>query len=209
MLFVVALAAGTARAQSPPEKPGAPVAFSIEGTYVEACTCRSSCAAEISGEATGCDAVGAFQIDAGTCDGQDLAGTRVAFAEKGDAVHLYLDAGSAAAKRAALEKVSRAVLAAMGTVKFVAAATIEFTGSSGAYTVNVDGGKILALRTEPVMGGDHKTPVAIANTQNAWCPTLYQGHCVSATFADGADKFTIEKGRNSFFDPHLKASRKP
>jgi len=39
-------------------------------------------------------------------------------------------------------------------------------------------------------------------------PTLYQGRCVSCTYADGEHKITIEKGRDSFFNQRIKSSGK-
>ena len=182
--------------------------FSAEGVYVEACTCKTTCAGEVTGEPTGCDVVGACRIDKGTYDGKDLAGTTLAFAvDHTDQVHLYLDAPEGD-KRSALEAFARATLAALGSVKSVAAAKIDLTGKDGAYTVRVGGGKTMTVATEPVLGGDHKTPVALNNTLNLLNPTLYQGRCTGGMYADGEHRITIEKGRNAFFNAHMKASGK-
>jgi hypothetical protein len=187
-----------------PAKP-APAKFTVRGVYVESCTCRSTCAGEITGEATGCDVVGAARIDEGSYNGADLAGTRVAFAvDHGDQVHLYLDAPQP--KRTALESFARAAFAALGTVKSVADFPIDLSGKDGAYSVKIDGGKVLTLSTEPVLGGDHKTPVAINNTLNALNPTLYQGHSLGARYTDRDRTITIEKGRNAFFNAHMDAT---
>ena len=59
-----------------------------------------------------------------------------------------------------------------------------------------------------MLGGDGKSPVGITNIKNAVNPMVYQGTCVSATYADGDRKVTIGKGRNSHFNPALKSSGK-
>lgn len=185
-----------------------PKPFSVEGVYVEACTCRGTCQGEITGEPTGCDVVGACLLNKAAYDGHDISGTRLAFAlDHGDQLHLYLDAPDAA-KRTALEAFARAAFAGYGKVQSVSQAKIELSGADGAYTVKIDGGKTMTLATEPVFGGDHKTAIAIDNTQHPLNPTLRQAHCVSCTYADGEHKITIEKGRNSFFNQSMKAAGK-
>ena len=66
----------------------------------------------------------------------------------------------------------------------------------------------MKFETEPVLGGDGKTPIGYTNIKNAVNPTVYQGTCVSATYSDGDEKVTVEKGRNSHFNPRLKSSGK-
>jgi len=194
-------------AASPKEAP-ATKDYTLEGHYVEACTCKGACAAEISGDNPGCDSVAVYQIDKGAYDGQDFSGTRVAFViDHGDQVHLYLDAPDTA-RRGALEKFARAAFGPYGTINSVALARVDFTVKEGAYHVKVNDGKTLTLDTEPVLGGDKKSAVEIQNSQNVLSPTLYQGRCVSCTYADGEHKITIEKGRDSFFNQRIKSSGK-
>ncbi len=116
--------------------------------------------------------------------------------------------GGPTGRRWTFEAFARAALGPFGTVKGVAAAEIRLEGRDGKYTAIADGGlgKMLKLVTEPVLGGDHKTPVAINNTLNTLNPTLYQGKCISGAYADGEHKITIEKGRNSFFNAAMKQS---
>lgn len=180
--------------------------YSVEGVYVEACSCRGTCQAEVSGAATGCDALGAAEIVKGTGDGRDISGTRMAFAvDHGDQLHLYLDAPDAA-RRGALEAFARAAFAGFGKVQSVTQAHITLVGKDGAYTVQVNGGRVMSLTTEPVLGGDHKTAVAIENSMHPLNPTLYQGKCMGAAYTDGGRAFSLEKGRNSFFNQHMKAA---
>ncbi len=53
MALIGAACAGLGLAQPPAEKPGAAHAavrpFSVEGVYVEACTCKTTCAGEVTG----------------------------------------------------------------------------------------------------------------------------------------------------------------
>lgn len=182
--------------------------FSVEGYYVEACSCRAPCPCELVGPNMACEGVGAYSFEKCTYGGEDFSGVRMAYSLKiGKEVHIYLDAPDAA-KKAAAEKFSRAALAGFGPCKGVHDAKIEFTGKDGAYTVKIDGGKVMTLVTEPILGGDKKTPVVHMNTQDAVNPVMYQGSCVSCTFADGEVKITLEKGRNSYFNQHMKTNGK-
>lgn len=182
--------------------------FAVEGSYVEACSCGAPCPCELVGPNMMCEGVGAYSFDKGTYGGEDFSGVRMAYSLKiGKEVHIYLDAPDAA-KRAAAEKFSRAALAGFGPCKGVHDAKIEFTGKDGAYTVKLGGGKLMTLVTEPVLGGDKKTPVVHMNTQDAVNPVMYQGSCVSCAFADGDVKITLDKGRNSYFNQHMKTTGK-
>jgi hypothetical protein len=181
--------------------------FSIEGNYVEACSCRAPCPCELVGPNMSCEGVGAYQIDKGTYGGEDISGVRFAYSLYiAKEVHIYLDAP--ADKKAAGEKFARAQLAAFGPCKGVHDAKVEITGKDGAYTAKVDGGKIMTLVTEPMLGGDKKTPVVHSNTMDALNPTMYQAAVVSCTYADGEKKITLEKGRNSYFNQKMKSSGK-
>ncbi len=156
----------------------------------------------------GCKGVGAHQIGSGKYAGDDLASVKIAHAKVvGEWVNLYIDAKDEK-QRAAAEKFGRAAFAGFGPIKEVKAAKIEVSGADGTYTVTVDGGKIMKFETEPVLGGDGKTPVGYTNIKNAVNPTVYQGRVVSATYTDGDKQVTVEKGRNSHFNPTLKSSGK-
>ena len=182
--------------------------FSVEGMFVDVCSCMPPCPCEVTEVAMGCRGVGAHQISSGKYVGDDLSGAKIAHAKVvGEWVNLYIDAKDEK-QRAAAEKFGRAVFAAFGPIKEVKAAKIEVSGADGKHTVTVDGGKIIKFETQPVLGGDGKTPIGITNIKNSVNPTVYQGTCVSATYSDGNQKFTVEKGRNSHFNPKLKSSGK-
>lgn len=190
-------------------KPNAAEAdFTVEGMFVDCCSCRPPCPCEVTDVAMGCVGIGAHQISAGTYAGDDLAGVKIAHAKAvGEWVNLYIDARDEK-QRAAAERFGRAVFAKFGPIREVKPATIEVSGAAGRYTVTVDGGKIMTFVTEPVLGGDGKTPVGYTNIKNAVNPAVYQGRVVSATYTDGDKKLTVNKGRNSHFNPGLKSRGK-
>ena len=148
--------------------------FSIEGYYCEACSCRPPCPCELTGAMMGCKGVGAYQFTSGKYDGEDFSGVRIAYGlNLGEWVGVYIDAKDAK-QRAAAEKFARVALAAFGPIKVVKEAKVEMSGKDGAYSVSVDGGKIMKFETAPVMGGDKKTPIVHTNTQDALNSTMFQ-----------------------------------
>jgi hypothetical protein len=182
--------------------------FSVEGMFVDVCCCMPPCPCEVTDVATGCQGVGVHQFSSGKYAGDDLGGVKIAHAKVvGEWVNLYIEVKDEK-QRAAAEKFGRAAFAKFGPIKEVKAAKIEVSGADGKYTVTVDGGKIMKFETEPVLGGDEKTPVGYTNIKNAVNPTVYQGKCVSATHSDGDKKVKVEKGQNSHFNPKLKSSGK-
>ncbi len=182
--------------------------FSVDGYYVEACSCKPPCPCELTGANMSCEGVGAYHFDKGKYAGEDFSGTSMAYSlHIGKEVHLYLDAPDAK-KKAALEAFSRAALAAFGPVKGVHDAKVGIAGKDGAYTIKVDGGKVMTCTTAPVLGGDKKTPIVHENTLDAVNPVMYQGTCESCVYIQGDNKITLEKGRNAYFNQHMKTNGK-
>jgi hypothetical protein len=181
--------------------------FSVEGMFVDVCCCMPPCPCEVTEVAEGCQGVGVHQIS-GKYAGEDLVGVKIAHAKVvGKWVNLYIDAKEER-QRAAAERFGRAAFSGFGPIQEVKAARIEVSGADGKYTATVDGGKIMTFETEPVLGGDGKTPIGVTNIKNAVNPIIFQGRCVSAAYSDGAKKVTVDKGRNSHFNPRLKSSGK-
>ena len=182
--------------------------FSVEGMFVDCCSCRPPCPCELTEGPDGCRGVGAHQIRSGKVAGTDLVGVKIAHAKiVGEWVNLYIDAPDEN-QRAAAEKFGRAAFAKFGPIQEVKPARIEISGEDGRYTVTVDGGKIMTFQTEPLLGGDGKTPLGYTNIKNAVNPTVFQATVLSATYSDGNKKVTLDKGRNSHFNPKLKSSGK-
>ena len=210
---IVALAGASAvtpdkSQHQPPTPAGAKADFSVEGMFVDVCSCRPPCPCEVTEVAMGCRGVGVHHFSSGTYAGDDLAGVKIAHAKTvGEWVKLYIDAKDEK-QRAAAEKFGRAAFAGFGPIDQVKPAKIEISGADGSYTVTVEGGKIMKFQTEPVLGGDGKTPVGYTNIRNAVNPTVFQGRVLSATYSDGDKQVRIEKGRNSHFNPTLRSSGK-
>ena len=206
--ILVAVPFSFAQTGGPPASGNPSADFSVEGMFVDVCCCPPPCPCELTEVAMGCKGVGVHQISSGKYAGADLVGVKIAHAKVvGEWVNLYVEVKNEK-QRAAAEKFGRAAFAKFGKINEVKAAKIEITGGDGKYTVTVDGGKIMKFETEPLLGGDEKTPIGYTNIKNAVNPTVYQGTCVSATYSDGKQKFTVEKGRNSHFNPKLKSSGK-
>ena len=66
----------------------------------------------------------------------------------------------------------------------------------------IDGGKIMDLKSQSVMGGDGKTPLTYSNIHDPIHPTVMQGKVVSCTYSDGDHKFEL-KDSNAYFNHHI------
>ncbi len=191
-----------------PEQKPEPKPFAIDGYYAEACSCGTPCPCELTGPIMSCKGVGAYVFTQGSYGGEDFSGTRLAYSLYiGQQVRLYIDAPDAA-KRAAAERFARVALAAFGPIQSAREAKVELTGKDGAYTIRVDGGKVMQCTTEPMLGGDRKTPIVHSNTFDALNPVMYQAQCTGCSYSDGEMKIELEKGRNSYFNAHMHASGK-
>ena len=181
--------------------------YSVEGQYVEACSCRAPCACELTGDVMkSCEGVGAVEISKGSYKGVDLAGAKIAYAlGVGEWVDVYVDAKSPE-QAEATKALARAALKDFGPIQAVKDAKIDLTRAGYTYNVMVDGGKTMAFTTEPVMGRDGKTPLAHENVpHNAFNSTLLQGKSVTCSYhGEGKKGFTVDKGRNAYFNDKMK-----
>jgi len=181
--------------------------FSVAGTFVESCSCNAPCPCELVGVEMGCEGVGALSLTSGSYMGKALSDVKIVYATApGNWVRLYVDAPSPSQREGA-EAFGKAYFSGFGKVEAVKAAKVEITGKDGHYTVTVDGGKIMKYVTEPVIGGDGKTPIAHTNTKSMLSPTFLQGKTVSTEYHDGERSISL-KGSNSYFNNQLKSSGK-
>ena len=185
----------------------APTEYRIAGTFVEGCTCNVVCPCAMSGSfAEACLGALVLMLTSGSYKGTDLAGTKIVWAgHAGKWSHLYVDAPTA--RREAATDFARALLGPMGTIESVKSASVDLSGTDGKYRLTVDGGKVLDMATEPVLGADSKTAISHTNAFVPWSPTLMQGRTVKASFHDGSRSFSLE-GSNSFFNEHVSSSGK-
>jgi hypothetical protein len=182
--------------------------YSVEGQYVESCSCRIPCPCEMTGAMKGCTGVGAYQIDKGTYNGVDLSGARFAYATSvGEWVDIYVDAKDDA-QAEAVKGMAGGFLKAFGKIEDVKNGKIDIKRDGYAFSVSVDGGKVMKFQTEPVIGGDKKTPLAHTNIGDPFNSTMYQGKGISTSYTSPkSDKsFTIDKGRNSYCNDKMKGS---
>ncbi len=149
--------------------------FDVAGTFVEGCSCSMVCRCNMGQMGHGCQGVGAMVIMSGSYKGVDLGGAKMAYGvAPGSWVRIYTEAKDAS-QQEALRAFLRAAFSPLGKVEEVKTAKIELTGDGGKYTLKVDGGRIMSLTTEPVLGADQKTPFSYHNTLMPLSPTILPG----------------------------------
>jgi len=149
----------------------------------------------------GCQGVGAFQVDNATFDGMNLSGVRAAYAlSPGAWVDIYIDAP--AGQHDAAVAFMKAALAGFGPAENIKDAKIAISGHDGAYTATVDGGDIMSITTEPVLGLDKKHALQYNNVNDPLHPIVMQGKTIDCKFKDGSHEFTL-KGTNAYFNDHI------
>jgi hypothetical protein len=212
MLGCAGLAGAQDKAKPTTDKPAAKDAatheYSLEGQYVESCSCRVPCSCEMTGPMKGCLGVGAYDIKKGSYNGVDISGAKFAYASGvTEWVDLYIDAKDEK-QREAVKGMASGFLKNFGTIQDVKPAKVDIKRDGYAFDVNVDNGKVMAFKTEPVMGGDGKTPVTHTNIGDPFNSTMLQGKGVSTKYTAAKDSksFTIDKGRNSYCNDKMKAS---
>jgi hypothetical protein len=198
LLFLVLIPIG-ARAD---EKP-----FNLHGIYLEGCSCDVVCACDLKGAMVkGCQVMGGMIISSGNYGDFNLSGAKIAFAVGDQWVRIYVQSKDPAQDEVA-GAMARALLGAYGRVEAIRNAEIELSGNNGNYTLKVDAGKVINLKTQPVLGADKKTAVTYTNYPDPLFHTILQAKVVSGTYNDGKHHFTL-KGTNSFFNQDWAASGK-
>ncbi|KAA0226235.1 DUF1326 domain-containing protein [Fimbriimonadia bacterium ATM] len=176
-----------------------------EGYYVEGCSCSAPCPCELTGVAMGCEGVGGFYFRRGTFEGQDISGTRMAYAvAPGSWVICYVDAPTEA-KRAAVASLARTAFAAWGKMEAVKATSIQVSAANGNLSMKINGGAICTLTAKPFLGMDKKNPIKISNINSVLHPEVWQATVETCTFNDGGHQFEI-KGSNAYYNPTIKVS---
>lgn len=174
--------------------------FEMHGTYVEGCGCNIPCACVFSGMAHGCQLVGVAIISSGTYSDADLSGAKIVFVVGGKWVRIFVQSKDSAQARAA-GALGRALFSAYGKVEAIQNARIGLSGNNGNYTLLVNDGKLIRLKTQPVLGADKKTAVTYTNYPNPLFQTIMQAKVISGSYRDGKHHFSL-KGTNAFFNQH-------
>jgi hypothetical protein len=174
--------------------------YSIDALFVEGCSCKGVCSAEITGVDVGCRGVGAMKFYKASYGGADFSGTLAAWAwgPSGEWVRIYVQ--SPAKKRAAVIGFMTAALESWGKLVSVKDAAIEIQGANGSYQAMVNDGEVMSLSTKPVLGANGKG-VLISNLPSPFHSAVTQGQTVRAVFKDGMDPFDLE-ATSAFTYPH-------
>ncbi len=188
-LFLI-LAVGARTQQKP---------FQLQGIYLEGCSCKLVCACDLNGAMVpDCQVIGAMIISSGHYAGVDLSDVKMAFATADKWVRVFVQTKDQVKARTAAA-MAQAFFRGYGTVKVVQDAVIELSGSNGNFTLTVNGGDVINLKTQPVLGADGKTAVTYTNYPDPLFQTIMQGRVVSGSYDEGKHHFTL-KGSNSFFN---------
>jgi hypothetical protein len=182
-------------------------AYRAEGTFLEGCTCSVVCPCALSGSfGDGCHGASALVLTSAVYEGKELGAVKLAWAgHAGNWSHLYVDAP--AAQRDVATAFVRALYGPMGKIEAVKSGSIDLSGRAGRFQLTIEGGRVLDLSTEPVLGGDKTTPISHTNTFIPWSPTVQQARTIKASFRDQDRSFAFEAS-NSFFNDALRSSGK-
>jgi hypothetical protein len=181
--------------------------FELHGIYLEGCSCDLVCACDLKGAMVkGCQVMGAMIISSGIYGDFNLSGVKIAFAIGDKWVRIYVQSKDATQTEMA-GALGRALFGTYGKVEAIRKAEIDLSGSNGNYRLKVDGGKVINLKTEPVLGADKKTAVTYTNYPDPLFHTIMQGKVVSGTYKDNEHQFTL-KSTNSFFNQDWSGSGK-
>jgi hypothetical protein len=147
----------------------------------------------------GCNNIGLLVLTSGTYKGVDLSGAKMLEAGlAGTWVRVFVDA--AEPQRDAAIAFARAAFSAYGKIEAVKNASIDFSGKEGQYKLTVNGGRIIEMATEPVIGVDGKTPIVLTNIVTAFGSTVMQARTIRGAFHDGERSFTLENSNATFND---------
>ncbi len=81
-----------------------------------------------------------------------------------------------------------------GKMEAVTISKIDSHDKDGKYTVKVNDRRIMQLTTEPISGGDNKTPIMHSNTSNKLNSVCMKGKTISASYSDNGREFiNVEK----------------
>ena len=172
--------------------------YSFDALFVEGCSCKSVCVAEITGADTGCHGLGAIQFYKGRYGDVNISDTRAAWAftpEK--TVVLYVDAPEK--KRTAVSAFMTAALADWGKLEVVKMAAIKITGTSGSYAAIIGNGSTGKLEVKADTKGT--TGVKLTNLKSLFHNELFHDQTVHGAYADAKHHFDL-KQTNAYYYPH-------
>ena len=96
-------------------------------------------------------------------------------------------------------------LAGFGKMESIKSAKVRVWHRGNMDYATVDGGKIMDLKSQAVLGGDNRTPLMYSNIHDPFHPVVMQGKTLSASYSDGAHQISL-KDSNAYFHHHIVAS---
>lgn len=200
--FIVAISMLAAPAFAAGKKP-----FTVRGEFIDSCSCAIGCSCPMGSIESGCQGIGVIVVKSGKFAGGDMSGAKIAYAvAPGKWVRGYVDAPDAAKAQVA-SAFAAAALAGFGKVEFVRPARIAVSGSNGAYTYSVDGGKIMKGSTRMVAGGDGRSPIVHVNLPDPLNDRFAQAKTLSGSYRDAGRSFTL-RGSNAYYNTMLNKTGK-
>jgi hypothetical protein len=171
----------------------------IEVIWVEGCSCDVACPCAFIGKfASMCQGAAVNIVKSGLYNGVDVTGAKLVWAgHAGHWIYVYVDASEQ--QREAAAALAKAAFSPLGKIEALKGAGIDFSGEGGKYKLTVDGGKTLEMTTEPVLGGDQKTPIVHSNTVIG---TVLQAKTINGSFQEGDRSFTWANS-NSYFNDNV------
>jgi hypothetical protein len=175
--------------------------YQISGVAFDGCACRVPCPCAFAGSfKEGCNNIGVISLRSGMYKGTDLSGAKLVQAGlAGQWARIYIDSNDA--QRDAATAFAKAVFAPYGKAESIKAAKIDLAGHAGKYRLSVDGGQIVELMTEPMVGADGKSPITVTNVYGLFGPTFTQARTIKGSLRDGGRSFTFADSNSMFTDP--------
>ncbi len=166
--------------------------YAVQGSFVEGCSCDIPCPCELINFEMGCQTIAAMVLHKGEYEGTNLKNVKIAYAtQPGKWVRIYVDAKGDRQKHAAIE-FAQDICSGYGKIENTSNAKIEFSEENASFNVKVDDGKVMFLKTEPVIGGDKKTPIAHTNIKSKLTSSFMQGRVITGSFSDGERVFELK-----------------
>lgn len=175
--------------------------YKVTGIAFDGCACHVPCPCAFAGSfKEGCNNIEGIAVKSGMYKGADLSGVKLVQAGlAGNWARIYID--SSDMQREAATAFAKAVFAPYGKVESIKKARIDVAGQAGNYKLLVDGGQIVELITESMVGADGKSPITLTNVYGLFGPTFTQARTTKASLDDGDRSFTFANSNSMFIDP--------
>jgi hypothetical protein len=199
-------------ASAPPPMAKAKASYVLKGDQVEGCECLSVCPCVFAHDVTfnDCRGIMAWNIREGHYGGIGLAGINFALVltKSGKNVPktmgkwegvIYVSSNANPDQRAAVVDILSSNWGKAFSKVDVKVEPIDFVATGDKREVHI--GKLASLKTEPLKGGDGRTPT-IEHASFSLIPVLHCATTTENTYDDGLGMKWDFKERNSFYGPY-------